>query len=135
MRFGVKGAILSVVDDLSTTDVVLQCAIAEEYRGRQEVEDFRQRFRQAIPDFQVYAGDVTGERDIAILRWEGSGTHMGPAFEAMQIGPLPPASRQHVICAGHTAITIKGGKVAEETVWSKRRQAQIQKMMLRSFAL
>jgi hypothetical protein len=133
--FWAHGGDQGVVDDLSTPDVVLQCAIDEEYRGRQEVKDFRQRFRQAIPDFHVYAGDATNEKDTVILRWEGSGTHTGPSFNAMQIGPLRAASRRQVICAGHSAITIEGGKVVGEAVWSRRRQAQMQKMMLRSFAL
>jgi hypothetical protein len=133
--WGQSGGDTGIVDDLSAPDVVLQCAIDEEYRGRQEVMDFRQRFRQAIPDFHVYTGDATSERDTVILRWEGSGTHVGPAFEAMQFGPLSPASRQQVMWTGHSAISIEGGKVVGEAVWSTRRQAQMQKIMLRSFAL
>jgi SnoaL-like polyketide cyclase len=132
--WGQSGGDPGIVDDLSAPDVVLQCATDEEYRGRQEVKNFRERFREAIPDFRVYAGAVTSERDVVILRWEGIGTHTGPSFEAMQIGPLPAASREQVICAGHSAITIEDGKVAGEAVWSRQRQAQMQ-MMLKNLAL
>lgn len=124
----------SVIDDLLTLDAVLQCAIDEEYRGRQQVKNFGQQFRRAVPDFRVFAGDITCERDILILRWEGSGTHTGPAFVGMQIGPLPAASRKQILFAGHSAITIVGGQVAGEAVWSKLRRAQMQKM-LKNFAL
>jgi len=124
----------AVIDDLLAYDAVLQCAVDEEYCGRQKVKDFGHQFRRAVPDFRVYAGDVTSERDIVILRWEGSGTHTGPAFAGLQIGPLSAASRQQVLFAGHSAISIAGGQIAGEAVWSKRREAQM-KTRLKSFAL
>jgi len=41
------------------------------------------KLREAIPDFYLHASEITAEREIVIVNWEGGGTHTGPAFEGL----------------------------------------------------
>jgi len=49
-------------------------------------------FREAFPDLS-FAGtaDLIAEGDFVVGRWEGGGTHTGPAFSDFLAGALPRA--------------------------------------------
>jgi hypothetical protein len=47
-------------------------------------------------------------------RWEGGGTHTGPAFTDFLIGSLPPATGRKMRFTGTTVLRIADGKIAEE---------------------
>ena len=47
-------------------------------------------------------------------RWEGGGTHTGPAFSGFLIGSLPAASGRKMQFTGTTVLRVENGKIAEE---------------------
>src|SRR3954447_16999919 len=70
-----------VVDELAAPDMLLQYSLHAPRRGREEVRSFITEFRAAFPDLG-FAGtaDLIAEGDYVVGRWEGGGTHTGPAF-------------------------------------------------------
>jgi SnoaL-like polyketide cyclase len=47
-------------------------------------------------------------------RWEGGGTHTGPAFIDFLIGSLPAATGRKMHFTGTTVLKLKDGKIVEE---------------------
>jgi predicted ester cyclase len=47
-------------------------------------------------------------------RWEGGGTHTGPAFSDFLVGSLPTASGRKMRFTGTTVLRVENGKIAEE---------------------
>ena len=47
-------------------------------------------------------------------RWEGGGTHTGPAFNDFLIGALPTATGRKMHFRGATVLRLKDGKIVEE---------------------
>jgi hypothetical protein len=117
---------LAIVDELAAPDVLLQYSMQNTRRGRLSVKSFMADFREAFPDLQFRrVGALIADRDVVVVRWEGSGTHTGPAFEDFNVGPLPGASRRKLAFSGHTAVRLEGSMIAEEAVWSMERQTQL----------
>ena len=49
-------------------------------------------FRKAFPDLNFWGtADLIAEGDYVVGRWEGGGTHTGPAFGDFLAGALPAA--------------------------------------------
>jgi steroid delta-isomerase-like uncharacterized protein len=111
-----------VVDELASPDLVFESSTDQTCRGSHEALAFMAKLREAFPDFHLDAGDMTAEREIVFVNWDGGGTHAGPAFEGLQIGPLPAGSGRPVTLAGHSVISVKEGRIAGEWVWSTRHQ-------------
>jgi SnoaL-like polyketide cyclase len=77
---------LAIVDELAAPDVLLQYSMQNPRRGRLSVKSFMADFRGAFPDLQFRrVGALIADRDIVVVRWEGSGTHTGPAFEDFNV--------------------------------------------------
>jgi hypothetical protein len=114
---------LSVIDKLTTSEVLLQYAEDGCHRGPAAVKWFLIKLREAFPDFNLkITGEPTSERDFVVVRWEGRGTHTGSAYDDFCIGPLPAASGQVICIAGHSAVRLERGKIAEEAAWSRPRR-------------
>jgi len=47
-------------------------------------------------------------------RWEGGGTHTGPAFGDFLAGGLPARTGRKMHFTGTTVLRVKDGKIAEE---------------------
>ena len=47
-------------------------------------------------------------------RWDGGGTHTGPAFSDFLIGSLPAATGRKMRFTGTTVLKLKDGKIVEE---------------------
>jgi hypothetical protein len=47
-------------------------------------------------------------------RWEGGGTHTGPAFKDFLVGSLPAATGKKMRFTGTTVLRIENGKITEE---------------------
>ena len=47
-------------------------------------------------------------------RWEGGGTHTGPAFGDFLVGSLPAATGRKMRFTGTTVLKLKNGKILEE---------------------
>jgi predicted ester cyclase len=117
---------LAIVDELATPDVLLQYSMHGQRRGQQAVKAFMAGFHAAFPDLGFRRiGAFVADRDVVVVRWEGSGTHSGPAFDDFNIGPLPAASGRKVVLSGHTAVRLEDGMIAEEAVWSTERKARL----------
>jgi PAS domain-containing protein len=63
---------------------------------------------------EVIHSDDVAEGDYVVGRWEGGGTHTGPAFSDFLIGSLPAATGRKMRFAGTTVLKLKGGKIVEE---------------------
>jgi hypothetical protein len=117
---------LAVVDELAAPDVLLQYSMHNPRRGQVAVKHFMADFREAFPDLCFRRiGTLIADRDIVVVRWEGSGIHTGPAFHDFNVGPLPAASRHKIVLSGHTAIRLEDNMIAEEAIWSTERKAQL----------
>ncbi len=84
-------------------------------RGRDDVKAFVTAFRDAFPDLNFWgAADLIAEGDYVVGRWEGGGTHTGPAFDDFLVGSLPARSGRKMRFTGTTVLRVTGGRIAEE---------------------
>jgi len=104
-----------VVDNLAAPDILLQYSLHAPRRGRDDVRAFMMAFREAFPDLS-FAGtaDLIAEGDVVVGRWEGGGTHTGPAFSDFLAGALPAGSGRRMRFSGVTVLRVENGKIAEE---------------------
>ena len=104
-----------VIEELAAPDMLLQYSLHEPRRGRADVADFMNGFRQAFPDLAFGgAADLIAEGDYVVGRWIGGGTHTGPAFDDFLVGTLPAASGRKMRFTGTTVIRVDNGRIAEE---------------------
>jgi predicted ester cyclase len=102
-------------DELAASDMLLQYSLHAPRRGREDVRNFMEGFRAAFPDLNFWgAADLIAEGDYVVGRWEGGGTHTGPAFSDFLIGSLPAASGRKMRFTGTTVLRVENGKIAEE---------------------
>jgi len=106
---------LSAVDELAAPDMLLQYSLHEPRHGREDIKAFMTEFRAAFPDLNFWGtADLIAEGDYVVGRWEGGGTHTGPAFDDFLMGSLPANSGRKMHFTGVTVLRIKNGKIAEE---------------------
>ena len=92
-KFWGKTCDLGIVDELAAPDMLLQYSLHEPRRGREDIKAFMTDFRKAFPDLNFWgAADLIAEGDYVVGRWEGGGTHTGPAFGDFLAGVL---AREH----------------------------------------
>jgi predicted ester cyclase len=104
-----------IIDQLAAPDMLLQYSLHEPRRGRDDVRNFMMGFRAAFPDLKFWgAADLIAEGDHVVGRWEGGGTHTGPAFGDFLTGALPAASGRKMHFTGTTVLRVENGKIAEE---------------------
>jgi predicted ester cyclase len=104
-----------IVDELAAPDMLLQYSLHAPRRGRKDVKEFMIGFRKAFPDLNFWgAADLIAEGDYVVGRWEGGGTHTGPAFDDFIIGSLPAGSGRKMRFTGTTVLRVENGKIAEE---------------------
>jgi predicted ester cyclase len=105
----------AVIEELAAPDMLLQYSLHAPRRGREDVRNFMMSFREAFPYLNFWgAADLIAEGDHVVGRWEGGGTHTGPAFSDFLVGSLPAASGRKMHFTGTTVIRIANGKIAEE---------------------
>jgi predicted ester cyclase len=106
---------LSIVDELAAPNMLLQYSLHEPRRGREDIKAFMTGFRKAFPDLNFWgATDLIAEGDYVVGRWEGGGTHTGPAFADFLIGSLPAATGKKMHFTGTTVLRLQEGKIVEE---------------------
>ncbi|TWS95125.1 ester cyclase [Reyranella sp. CPCC 100927] len=104
-----------IVDELAAPDMLLQYSLHAPRRGRQDIKNFMTDFRAAFPDLNFWgAADLIAEGDYVVGRWEGGGTHTGPAFSDFLIGSLPAATGRKMKFTGTTVLKVVNGKITEE---------------------
>jgi predicted ester cyclase len=106
---------LAVVDELAAPDMLLQYSLHAPRRGQQDIKAFMTDFRRAFPDLKFWGtADLIAEGDSVVGRWDGGGTHTGPAFGDFLAGSLPAATGRTMRFTGMTVLRIENGKIAEE---------------------
>jgi predicted ester cyclase len=114
-EFWGKSCNLSVVDELAAPDMLLQYSLHAPRRGREDIKAFMSGFRAAFPDLEFWGtGELIAEGDHVVGRWEGGGTHTGPAFADFLLGSLPAATGRAMRFTGTTVLRLENGKIAEE---------------------
>lgn len=104
-----------IIDQLAAPDMLLQYSLHEPRRGRGDIKAFMTDFRAAFPDLNFWgAADLIAEGDYVVGRWEGGGTHTGPAFSDFLIGSLPAATGRKMHFTGTTVLRLDNGKIIEE---------------------
>jgi predicted ester cyclase len=104
-----------IVDKLATPDMLLKYSLHKERRGRTDIKAFMSGFRKAFPDLNFWGtADLIAEGDYVVGRWEGGGTHTGPAFSDFLVGSLPAATGRKMHFTGTTVLKLKDGKIVEE---------------------
>ena len=106
---------LDIVDELAAPDMLLQYSLHAPRRGHKDIKAFMSGFREAFPDLNFWgAADLIAEGDYVVGRWEGGGTHTGPAFKDFLIGGLPTATGRKMHFTGTTVLRLNNGKIVEE---------------------
>src|SRR5271169_2120816 len=106
---------LGIVDELAAPDMLLQYSLHEPRRGREDIKAFMTGFREAFPDLNFWGvADLIAEGDYVVGRWEGGGTHTGPAFSNLPLGSLPAGSGKTMRFTGTSVLRIENGMIAEE---------------------
>jgi predicted ester cyclase len=60
------------------------------------------------------AAELIAEGDYVVGRWEGGGTHTGPAFDDFLVGSLPAATGRRMRFTGTTVLKLESGKIVSE---------------------
>jgi predicted ester cyclase len=106
---------LNIVDELAAPNMLLQYSLHAPRRGREDIKSFMTGFRKAFPNLNFWgAADLIAEGDYVVGRWEGGGTHTGPAFADFLIGSLPAATGRKMQFTGTTVLRLHEGKIVEE---------------------
>jgi predicted ester cyclase len=106
---------LSIVDELAAPNMLLQYSLHEPRRGRDDIKAFMTDFRKAFPNLNFWGTtDLIAEGDYVVGRWEGGGTHTGPAFSDFLAGSLPAATGRKMHFTGTTVLRLENGKIVEE---------------------
>jgi predicted ester cyclase len=114
-EFWGKTCNLGVIDALAAPDMLLQYSLHAPRRGHADIKAFMSSFREAFPDLNFWGtADLIAEGEYVVGRWEGGGTHTGPAFSDFLIGTLPAASGRKMRFTGTTVLRIANGLIAEE---------------------
>jgi predicted ester cyclase len=114
-EFWGKDCNLSVVDVLAAPDMLLQYSLHEPRRGREDIKVFMKGFRAAFPDLYFWGtADLIAEGEYVVGRWEGGGTHTGPAFDDFLFGSLPAATGRKMHFTGVTVLRVRAGQILEE---------------------
>ena len=114
-EFWGKDVNLAVVDEIAAPDMLLKYSLHEPRRGRAEIKAFMTGFRAAFPDLNFWGtADLIAEGDFVVGRWEGGGTHSGPAFKDFLAGGLPAATGRKMRFTGTTVLKVIDGRIVEE---------------------
>ena len=110
-----KNCNLGIVDEVAAPDMVLQYSLHEPRRGCEDIKAFMTDFREAFPDLNFWGtADLIAEGDYVVGRWEGGGTHTGPAFNDFLVGALPANSGRQMRFIGTTVLRLSNGRIVEE---------------------
>ncbi len=114
-EFWGKTVNLDVVDEIASPEMLLKYSLHEPRRGRDDIKAFMTDFRAAFPDLSFRGtADLLAEGEYVVGRWEGGGTHTGPAFDDFLMGSLPAATGRKMHFTGITVLKVINGQIVEE---------------------
>ncbi|MDI9248315.1 ester cyclase [Stenotrophomonas sp. RS-48] len=106
---------LSVIEELLAPNGLVHYPMHGPIRGHQAVRKMMTEFREAFPDLNFWGtSPLIAEGDYVVGRWDGGGTHTGPAFSDLPVGSLPEASGKKIRFTGTSVFRIENGKIVEE---------------------
>ena len=106
---------LGIIDEVAASDMLLPYSLHAPRRGQDDIKAFMADFRAAFPDLKFWGtADLIAEGDYVVGRWDGGGTHTGPAFTDFLMGSLPAATGRTMRFTGMTVVRIEDGKIVEE---------------------
>ena len=109
-EFWGKDVNLAVVDEIATPDMLLKYSLHQPRRGHDDIKAFMTDFRAAFPDLNFWGtADLIAEGNYVVGKWEGGGTHTGPAFDDFLIGGLPAATGRKMHFTGTTVLKLMDG--------------------------
>jgi predicted ester cyclase len=121
-----------IVNELCTADILLHYPMHEPKKGRAAVTHFMTEFRDAFPDLNFEGvGTLIAEGNYVVGRWQGGGTHTGPAFSDFRLGSLPAALGKKMMFAGTTVLRLEDGRIAEELGQEDALSAMLQLGLIR----
>ena len=121
-----------IVTELATSDILMHYPMHEPRKGRAAVLNFMTEFRDAFPDLNFAGvGNLIAEGDYVVGRWQGGGTHTGPAFSDFRMGSIPAASGRKMKFAGTTVLRLENGRIAEELGQEDALSAMLQLGLIR----
>jgi steroid delta-isomerase-like uncharacterized protein len=83
-----KGAAMTVMDELYSTDVVFHWPTGEDIRGLKNLKQLLSEFYDAFPDNHMTLDDMVVEIDKVAVRYTITGTHKG------EYKGIPPLTRR-----------------------------------------
>ena len=105
----------TVIDELASPNMVMQYPLHGRHKGPKAIKRMLNRLREAFPNLKFWiVGDIIAENDYVFGRWEGGGTHTGPAFSDLPAGSLPKNSGKKIHFTGMSIFRLKDGKIIEE---------------------
>jgi predicted ester cyclase len=106
---------LDIVDELAAPGMLLQYSLHAPRKGHADIKAFMTDFRRSFPDLSFWgAADLIAEGDYVVGRWEGGGTHTGPAFSDFLMGSLSAATGRKMRFTGTSVLKLNDGKIVEE---------------------
>ena len=106
---------LNIIEELLAPNGLVHYPMHGPIRGHAPVRKMMSDFREAFPDLNFWGvGPLIAEGDYVVGRWDGGGTHTGPAFADLPVGALPAASGRQVRFTGTSVFRIENGKIVEE---------------------
>lgn len=104
-----------IISKLAAPGMEMQYPLHGRKEGPKAIKKMLDRLRTAFPDLKFWiVGDIIAEGNYVFGRWEGGGTHTGPAFSDLPVGSLPENSGKIIHFTGMTIFKIKDGKIVEE---------------------
>ncbi len=98
---------------MATSDIFLHYPMHEPKKGRAAVTRFLTDFHNAFPDLCFRGvGNLIAEGNYVVGRWEGGGTHTGPAFSDFRLGSIPAASGRKMNFTGTSVLRLEEGRIA-----------------------
>lgn len=106
---------LDVIDELLDPKGLVHYPMHGPIRGRSAVRKMMIEFREAFPDLNFWGvGPLIAEGEYVVGRWDGGGTHTGPAFADLPVGALPANSGKKIRFTGTSVFRIVNGLIVEE---------------------
>ncbi|VVE17602.1 hypothetical protein PAQ31011_02980 [Pandoraea aquatica] len=107
---------ISVVEQLAAPNMRIKYSLLKQGAcGREGVKNFLAGWRTLFPDSKFVLDDLIAQGDYVITKWNGGGTHTGPAFDGFEMECcLPAATGRKLHFTGESVYRVIDGQIEEE---------------------
>ena len=114
-EFWGKDVNLAVVDEIAAPDMLLEIFAARASPRARRHQGVHDRLPRRVPRPELLGDGRSDRRGRHVVgRWEGGGTHTGPAFNDFLVGSLPAATGRKMRFTGTTVLKVIDGRIVEE---------------------